>query len=201
MSIQAPLLPLVRRLGLACLACAVLATAVRADPPHAGPGTGLPTLDWAAVPAGALPNPFTALMAQLPAPVASPSGFVPSQMQGSLSGAPGLWNTQFAETLQAGQVSGGAYAQRYSRTPGGMVFTEGETGVTVGVTNWLEYTLSAVPYRRIRTTHPEQLSYPTGAGFTSFDPSAPFADQPLQTGAAAWSLGGTVGLLSQDRGD
>ncbi|MGH9414192.1 MAG: hypothetical protein ACRD0Y_10700, partial [Terriglobales bacterium] len=131
----------------------------------------------------------------------SSDAFVPSQMQGSLAGTPGLWNTQFAETLAPGQVSSGAYVQRYSRSPGGLVFTDINTGWTVGITKWLEVTFATTPYRRVRLTHPEQLTFPSGAGLANFNQVAPFARNPLLHGAVDWSLGATIGLLSQDRGD
>ncbi len=135
------------------------------------------------------------------APTASNSDFEASRMQGSLLGTPGLWATQVAETLLPGQVSSGAYVQRYSRTPGGLVFTDAQMGWTVGLTNRLELSFATTPYRRIRLTHPEQLTFGPSGTLGSFDPAAPFARNPLITGPVDWTLGATFGLLSQDRGD
>ncbi|HXE31054.1 MAG TPA: PKD domain-containing protein [Terriglobales bacterium] len=127
--------------------------------------------------------------------------FQASAMQGSLFGTPGIWNTQFAETLLPGQASAGVYVQRYSRDPGGLVFTDANAGWAVGVTKWLELSFSSTGYRRIRVTHPEELTFGSQGRLTSYNPVAPFARNPLIYGPVDWSLGATIGLLSQDRGD
>lgn len=127
--------------------------------------------------------------------------FHASAMQGSLNGTPGLWNTHFAETLLPGQASAGVYVQRYSRDPGGLVFTDTNTGWTVGVTNRIELSFATSAYRRVRVTHPEELTFGRLGNFDSFNPIAPFARSPLIYGPVDWSLGATVNLLSQDRGD
>ncbi|MGH9412918.1 MAG: PKD domain-containing protein [Terriglobales bacterium] len=173
-----------------------------ATPPPGAPGSVDAAISApGAALASTLPNPFTPMLAAAQAATAAhQSGFVPSQMQGSLHGTPGLWNLQFAETLAPGQVSAGVYAQRYSRSPGGLVFTDWNTGLSVGLTHWLEVTFATTPYRRLRMTHPEQLSYPSAGTLNSFQPEAPFVTSALQHAAADWSLGATIGLLSQDRG-
>ncbi len=132
---------------------------------------------------------------------AGENAFRPSRMQGSLLGTPGIWSTQFAETLLPGQASTGVYFDRYSRDPGGMVITEGHQGWTVGLTKWLEVSFDTTSYRRIRMTHPGELTYGTNGTLGSFNPVAPFVRNPLLTGPVDWGLGLTFGLLSQDRGD
>ncbi|HXR98172.1 MAG TPA: PKD domain-containing protein [Terriglobales bacterium] len=133
--------------------------------------------------------------------------FQASRMQGSLAGTPGIWNTQFAETLLPGQVSTGVYLQRYIRGPGGLVITDANTGWTVGVTKRLELTFTTNAYRRIRTTAGSQLTFGRNGTFNSFNPVAPFVRVPdrnrndLAIGPNDWSVGATFGLLSQDRGD
>jgi len=143
-------------------------------------------------------NPFDKHVAAASADVA---GFQASAMQGSLAGTPGLWGTQLAETLAPGQVSAGTYVQRYGRAPGGLVITDVNSGWTVGVTKWLELSFATTPYRRIRLTHPEQLTFGPRGTLSSFNPVAPFVRNPLVHGPVDWSLGATIGLLSQDRGD
>ncbi|MGH9518681.1 MAG: hypothetical protein ACRD2D_03490, partial [Terriglobales bacterium] len=91
--------------------------------------------------------------------------------------------------------------QRYSRDPGGLVFTDTNTGWTVGVTNRIELSFATSAYRRVRVTHPEELTLGRLGNFDSFNPAAPFARNPLIYGPVDWSLGATVNLLSQDRGD
>ncbi|MGH9488517.1 MAG: OmpA family protein [Terriglobales bacterium] len=196
-------MPDLRCMALGIMVMALLSAGLRAAPPDNGPytapGGGLALSAALATP---LPDPFAPLLAAAQAAQASASsGFVPSQMQGSLEGTPGLWSTQFAETLAPGQVSSGAYVQRFSRSPGGLVFTDVDTGWTVGITRWLEITFATTPYRRVRVTHPEQLTWPVNGTFGSFNPMAPFARSPLLHGAPDWSLAATIGLLSQDRGD
>ncbi len=134
------------------------------------------------------------------AATAAPSEFRSSQMQGSLIGTPGLWNTQFAETLLPGQASAGVYLERYARDPGGLVFTDMHEGWTVGVTKWLELSFDTTPYRRIRLTHPEELTFARTGTLSSYNPVAPFARNPLLVGPVDWGLGATIGLASQDRG-
>ncbi|MGH9475158.1 MAG: OmpA family protein [Terriglobales bacterium] len=195
-------MPIGRSFALAVMV-SVAGTALWATPPDGGPGAALPAagLHLDTVAATPLPNPFEAFAAAAQAATADSGSFIPSQMQGSLAGTPGLWGTQFAETLAPGQVSSGAYLQRYSRSPGGLVFTDVNTGWTVGITRWLELTFATTPYRRVRLTHPEQLTFGPMGTLGSFNPEAPFARNALLHGAADWSLGATVGLLSQDRGD
>ncbi|MGH9415728.1 MAG: OmpA family protein [Terriglobales bacterium] len=144
-------------------------------------------------------NPFDAYAAA--AQGAATGGFSASAMQGSLLGTPGLWSTQFAETLAPGQVSSGAYIQRYSRAPGGLVFTDVDTGWTVGITSRLELSYVTTPYRRVRLTHPEELTFGPDGTFGAFNSTAPFARNPLLVGPVDWSLGATLNLLSQARGD
>ena len=127
--------------------------------------------------------------------------FRSSQMQGSIIGTPGIWNTQYAETLLPGQASAGVYGSRYSRDPGGLVVTDVVSGWAVGVTKWLELSFDTTAYRRIRNTHPEELTFGRLGTLSSFNPVAPFARNPLIIGPVDWGLGATFGLLSQDRGD
>lgn len=120
--------------------------------------------------------------------------------QGSLMGTPGLWTSQFAETLGAGQVSASVYAQRFTRNPGAEVFTDIQSGWTLGVTRWLELSFATTPYRRIRVNSPEMLTFPSLGTLQNFNPVAPFARNPLVHGPVDMTLAATVGLLSQDRG-
>lgn len=191
-----------KSLGLGAVVLAVSSALLWATPP---PDNGVATTVAVSSPGAALaatlPNPFTSMLAAAQANASSnQSGFEASQMQGSLHGTPGLWNMQFAETLAPGQVSAGAYVQRYSRSPGGLVLTDVNTGWTVGLTKWLEVTFETTPYRRLRLTHPEQLTFPSTGTLASFNPVAPFARNPLLHGSGYWGIGATVGLLSQDRG-
>ncbi len=127
-------------------------------------------------------------------------GFYNVAPQGSLAGTPGLWNTQFAETLAPGAFSVGVYGNRYTREPGGMVITDVNSGLAVGITKRLEFSWDSIGYRRVRTTSPEQLSFARGAGFTSFNEDVPFPRGFLTTGPANMQLALTYNLLSQERG-
>lgn len=149
-----------------------------------------------------LTNPFTDAVAQASSTsAAGTTDFEASRMQGSFAGTPGLWSIQFAETLLPGQASAGVYGQRYSRTPGGLVITDVSSGWAVGVTNRIEISFDTTPYRRLRLTHPEELTLGRLGNFDSFNPVAPFARNPLLHGPVNWGLGVTFSLLSQDRGD
>ncbi len=159
-----------------------------------------PTISLGGAPAFSVANPFDKYQAAS-ASASSDDSFRPSLMQGSLTGTPGLWSTQFAETLAPGEASSGVYAQRYSRVPGGLVFTDVSTGWTVGVTKWLELSFATTPYRRVRLTHPGELTFGPVGTFGSFNAQSPFAANALAHGPVDWSLGATIGLLSQDRGD
>ncbi len=119
--------------------------------------------------------------------------------QGSLLGTPGLWSSQFAETLAPGQVTSGVYAQRFTRNPGAEVFTDVQAGWTMGITRWLELSFATTPYRRVRVASPEMLTFPSTGTFRNFNPVAPFARNPLVHGPVDMTVAATVGLLSQDR--
>lgn len=189
----------------------VLAAAAQAPAPQAAPEAAATSgftaagdstgLTFAAAPTNFLNNPFASYQAQASTSTAPGEDQYPSsRMQGSLNGNPGLWSTQFAETLAPGEASSGLYAQRYSRAPGGLVFTDAGAGWTVGITDWLEINFNTTPYRRIRLNNPNELTFGPFGTFAQFNPVAPFIRNPLVTGPADWSLGLTFGLLSQDRG-
>ena len=120
--------------------------------------------------------------------------------QGSLLGTPGLFNSQFAETVAPGYATAGVYANRYTLEPGGQVVTDVQSGWTVGITKWLDLNFATTPYRRIRTGSPEQLSFRVNNNFTSFNNDNPFTRNNLITGPVDFTVGLTFGLLSQDRG-
>lgn len=193
-------MPVRRASFLVVMAAVVLCGTLMAEGPGDGPSANAAPAVSLGQPGFSLPNPFN-LFHRFQSADSSSSDFRASNLQGSLLGTPGLWNTQFAETLGRGQVSSGAYAQRYSRSPGGMVFTDVNTGWTVGLTNWLEVSFATTPYRRLRVNNINELSFPANGSLTAFDPAAPFARNSLLHGAATWSVGATIGLLSQARGD
>ncbi|MGH9482854.1 MAG: PKD domain-containing protein, partial [Terriglobales bacterium] len=177
------------------------APAPQAAVPGAAAAVGGTGLTFAPPPPSYLANPFAAAaQAASAAAPADEEQYPSSRMQGSLNGNPGLWSTQFAETLAPGQASSGVYVQRYSRAPGGLVFTDAGAGWTVGITNWVEINFNTTPYRRIRLNNPNELTFGPLGTFASFNPVAPFIRNPLVTGPADWSVGLTFGLLSQDRG-
>ncbi len=121
--------------------------------------------------------------------------------QGGLAGSPGLWSTQLGETLLPGTVSAGVYLQRYTREPGGQVFTSFSAAWSVGITRWLELNLGLTPYVRDRVGVPSQLSFRNNGTFTSFNNENPFARSTLTHGPTDAMVGLTFGLLSQNRGD
>jgi len=172
------------------------------DPAPTTPPAALdgPTISLGGAPAFSLTNPFDRYQTAS-ASTATDDPFRPSLLQGSLTGTPGLWSTQFAETLAPGEASSSVYVQRYSRVPGGLVVTDVNTGWTVGVTKWLELSFATTPYRRIRLTHPGELTFGPRGTFGSFNAQSPFVRNALVHGPVDWSLGATIGLLSQDRGD
>ncbi|MHB8735470.1 MAG: PKD domain-containing protein, partial [Terriglobales bacterium] len=134
------------------------------------------------------------------APAATTDTSHQAYAQGSLFGSPGLFNTQFAETVAPGYATAGVYANRYTLEPGGQVVTDVQSGWTVGVTKWLNINFATTPYRRIRTGSPEQLSFLVNNNFTSFNNDNPFTRNSLITGPVDFTVGLTFGLLSQDRG-
>lgn len=119
--------------------------------------------------------------------------------QGSLLGTPGLWTSQFAETLAPGQVTASVYAQRFTRNPGAEVFTDVQAGWALGITRWLELSFATTPYRRVRVNSPGMLTFPGTGTFQNFNPVAPFARNPLVHGPVDMTVAATVDLLSQER--
>lgn len=133
---------------------------------------------------------------------AAAPAFTGSPSMGSLLSTPGLWSAQFAETLAAGTASAGVYVQRYSRNPGAEVFTDIQSGWTIGLTSRLELTFDTTAGRRLRVNEPGELSWAgPGGNLSNVNPLAPFAASPLQWGPVGWTLGLTGNLLSQERGD
>ncbi len=89
----------------------------------------------------------------------------------AMTGTPGLFNVETAETLPKGVFTVSAYANKFGRAPGSVTMLAGGLSVAAGLTNKITAFAEFEPYRHLHIGEPSQLSLrqPPGCPHDVFD--------------------------------